>query len=109
MRSLFPKIKNFKRDFLERSIDVSLCSEIWEDSEKVIHKKEIEKMFELDGLQYFSTSRKGKRGGGVAIIVNSTTYEAEKLKVTIPNNVEIIWVLAKPKISCRKSETIILS
>ena len=34
VRSLFPKIGNFKTDMLERKISVSFVSEIWERSDK---------------------------------------------------------------------------
>ena len=37
MRSLFPKIQNFKQDFLERGVDLALVSEIWEKQESVEH------------------------------------------------------------------------
>ena len=43
IRSLFPKISNFKNDFLERSVDFSLCCEVWQKSESQHHKNEIEK------------------------------------------------------------------
>ena len=63
LRSLFPKIGNFKNDLFERQVDVSLCSEVWEKAESKKHKDEIEKMLEMDGLKYFSTTRpRGKRG-----------------------------------------------
>ena len=94
MRSLFPKIGNFKQDFLERSVDVSLLCEIWEQSESVIHKTEIEKMFELDGLRYFSSNRLNRGGGGVAIILNNRTFVGNQWEEV---NLEVIWVLTKSK------------
>ena len=57
MRSLFPKINNFKNDLIEREVDVSLLSEIWEKEEDKSHKLKIETMLEMEGLQYFSTPR----------------------------------------------------
>ena len=48
MRSLFPKIQNFKTDFLERQVDFSLCCEVWEKSESKKHKADIEQMLELE-------------------------------------------------------------
>ena len=97
-RSLFPKIENFKNDLLEQEIDVSLVCEVWEKAEDPIHKNKITEMLEFDGLKYFSTARpKGKRGGGVAIIVNQEKFTAEKINVQIPRKVEAIWVLLKPK------------
>ena len=55
-RSLFPKIENFKNDLLEREVDVSLVCEVWEKAEDPVHKSQITKMLELEGLQYFSTA-----------------------------------------------------
>ena len=98
MRSLFPKFKNFKTDFLERQVDASLLCEVWEKSESKKHKDEIEEMLEMEGLKYFSTTRpRGKRGGGAAIIVNTEKFHVQKLDIHIPSHLEIIWALAKPK------------
>ena len=86
MRSLFPKLENFKTYFFERQVNVSLCSEVWEKSENKIHKAKIEEILEMEGLKYFSTTRpRGKRGGGAAIIVNK-----DKFKYKSP----IIWKLS---------------
>ena len=58
MRSLFPKIQNFTTDILERNIDVAFVTEIWENAENINHQSEIDKMFEVNGLKYISSSRK---------------------------------------------------
>ena len=109
LRSLFPKIKNFKNDIFERQIDVSLCCEVWEKAESKKHKDEIELMLEMDGLKYFSTTRpRGKRGGGAAIIVNTERFKVEKLNIQIPHHLEIIWALAKPKAETAQFKNIIL-
>ena len=57
LRSLGPKLKNFKIDMLEREIGVSLLSEVWEKTECKKQNYEIEKMFQMDGLKYISTPR----------------------------------------------------
>ena len=98
VRSLFPKIRNTITDMLERQIDVNLCCEIFEKADSKKQKNEIEKMFELDGLKYFSTPRpRGKRGGGAAILVSTAKFKVEKLEIQIPHKLEIVWALAKPK------------
>ena len=56
VRSLIPKINNFKLDVQEREISVALLSEIWEKCGKKRFKKEVVKMKELNGLGYISTS-----------------------------------------------------
>ena len=109
LRSLFPKIDNFKNDMFERQVDVSLCSEVWEKAESKRHKDEIEKMLEIDGLKYFSTTRpRGKRGGGAAIIINTENFKVDKLDVNIPHRLEIVWALARPKHEDAQFKVIIL-
>ena len=98
LRSLFPKVGNFKTDMIERKVDCAFVSEVWEQSEDKGHLAEIEKMLQMDGLQYISTSRPNKKsGGGVALIVNTKNFACEKLKVFIPTNVEAVWGLLTPK------------
>ena len=97
MRSLFPKIRNYTLDFLERSVDVGICCEIWEKKEDKIHLKEIEHLLEMHGLSYHSSTRPNQRGGGTAVIVNSKRFRSRELKeIKVPSNLEVVWVLAKP-------------
>ena len=100
VRSLIPKICSLKNDILERSVDLALIQEIWEQHDNKSHQFEIEKLMEIDGLQYISNPRpknaKGKSYGGVAIIVNKRKFTCEKLNVAIPTNLEAIWGLVKP-------------
>ena len=70
MRSLVPKIGNFKNDLVDRDNSLSLLSVVWEKASCKKHQFEIEKMLEMDGLKYNSTPRTTKRGGGAAIVVN---------------------------------------
>ena len=46
-----PKINSLKTDIIERSIDVSFLQEIWEKDEKISNSYDIEKMFQLHGLE----------------------------------------------------------
>ena len=109
MRSFFPKVENFKLDFFEHQVEASLLCEVWHKIEDKRHKLEIEKMLEMDGLKYFSTTRpRGKRGGGAAVIVNTVKFKAEKLDVQVPPKLEVIWVLAKPKSQDAKIKRIVL-
>ena len=112
LRSLFPKVGNLKTDILERQIDVGFCQEIWEQSNKKEHKFEIEKMLEMSGLLYMSTSRapnaKGVSYGGAAIIVNQKKFTCERLNIHIPKNLEVVWGLLKPKNPSAKFKKIIV-
>ena len=58
-------------------------------------------MLETHGLKYISTPRpknsKGKTYGGAAIVVNTEKFNCEKLSVFVPENLEVVWGLVKPK------------
>ena len=97
VRSLIPKIENVKKDILERSISLLLLSEVWEKANCKKQQFEMEKMCQMDGLKYISTPRLKKRGGGAAIIVNLRNFAIEKIPVHIPNNLEVVWGLMRPK------------
>ena len=108
LRSLAPKLKNFKTDMIEREILVALLSEVWEKTscKKLQHK--LEKMFQLDGLKYISTPRTTKRGGGAAIVVNIEHFSLEKIQVVIPHNLEVVWGLLRPKKTTSKIREMII-
>ena len=108
MRSLFPKIKNFKNDFLEREIGLALLSEVWEKKGKKKHKFEAEKMLQKDGLKYISTPRPpSKRGGGSAIVANLSLFTLEKVDVINPRSVEVTYGLLRAKNATAKFKEII--
>ena len=97
-RSLGPKIKNVIVDILEREIDITLSSETWEKTSNKRLKCDIERMFQMDGLEFLSCPRpSSKRGGGCAIIVNRKNFTVEKLQVEIPHKLEVIWCLVRPR------------
>ena len=112
LRSLFPKVGNLTTDILERSIDVSFCTEIWEQEHNKEHQFEIEKLLELSGLKYLSTPRKpNSRGvsyGGAALVVNLKNFSVEQIPVNIPQNLEVVWALLKPKNKSAKFKCIII-
>ena len=98
VRSLLPKINNFKTDVLEREIGLSLLSEIWEVKGKKKHASEVTKMLEIEGLKYISTPRASyKRGGGCAIVAHLPKFSLEKIDVSIPQSVEVVYGLLRPK------------
>ena len=96
-RSLFPKINNFKQDFIERQVDFSLICEIWESTSNDQHLSKIKRLLELDGLKYISTPRPKRRGGGAAILCNLTKFRVKELPIQVPKDLEVIWALARPK------------
>ena len=38
-----------------------------------------------------------KRGGGVAIVSDTSQIQVEKIEVSIPHNLEIIWGIMRPR------------
>ena len=70
---------------LEREVDCAFLCEIWENVANRSHQYEIEKLLELNGLQYHSFARsKSKRGvcyGGAALVVNLKKYSCEQLQI----------------------------
>ena len=63
MRSLWSKIYNLADDIIERAVDISFLSEIWEKKENLKHQASIEELLELKGIQYISTPRPGLKRG----------------------------------------------
>ena len=108
MRSLWSKSSNFGTDMLDRSCSVSFLSEVWQRAENKKHQYKIEELFEIRGLKYISTPRSGnRRGGGAAIVVDTTKFSVTKLNISIPNNLEIVWALVKPNEICGKISKLI--
>lgn len=112
LRSLLPKIGCLTTDVLERKIDCGFLTEIWEHEDNSTHQFEIEKLLELHGLKYISTSRKPNRKGvcygGAAILVNLEKFSCEKLPVAIPQNIEAVWGMLRPKNPGAKFKKIIV-
>ena len=108
MRSLMPKIKNFKNDILEREISLAILSEVWEKKGNKKHKFQIEKMLQEEGLKYISTLRpSSKRGGGCAIVAYLPYFSLEKIEVTVPRSVEVCYGLLRSKNATAKYKEII--
>ena len=111
LRSMLPKLENLTTDLLERKIDCGFCQEIWYKETDKKQNYEIEKMLELKGLKFISTSRKpnklGVSHGGAGIIVNLEKFSCEKIPLHIPHNLEVVWGLLRPKTPGGKFKTII--
>ena len=111
LRSMVPKLESLTTDLLERKIDCGFCQEIWYKETDKKHNYEVEKLLELKGLKFISTSRKpnklGVSHGGAGIIVNVERFSCEKIPIQIPQNLEIVWGLLRPKSPGAKFKTII--
>ena len=94
-RSLFPKVESLKTDLLERKIDVGFLQEVWQQTTNSDHQYAIEKMLELSGLQYFSTTRPPNKKevsyGGAAIQTWKKTQTRRHCLRKFMGIAEIIW------------------
>ena len=97
-RSLGPRIHNVKDDILLRDLDVLVGSETWhKDSNKKL-KDDIQELLQIYGIEYISCPRPNKkRGGGVAILVNTRRYSITKLSILVPLKLEVVWGILRPK------------
>ena len=101
-RSIFPKFKNLVDELLENQMHLGIHSEIWEDKKKAAHANMIEENLEIHGIEYISTPRLNKRGGGVAItLISESPFVISKIDIPLdPGSkaLETCWGLVKPKV-----------
>jgi hypothetical protein len=101
VRSLLPKVNSFIEKIKNESIQLCLTLEVWEkQGRKNKHfQAKTEEMMEMHGYKYMSCGARssGKRGGGAAIVVDLKTFTIENLSINVPNNLEVIWALVRPK------------
>ena len=96
-RSLFPKFNNLVDEILENDMQLGLHSEIWEDRESKAHAAQVEEALEIYGIQYISTPRPNRRGGGVAItLISDSPFTLTKLDIEDFENV-LLWRYAGAK------------
>ena len=99
--SFLPKLNSTIEKIMMEEISVLLLNEVWEKTgRKNRHFQEkMQEMLELHGLKYISCGSRpsGKRGGGAAIIVNTSKFTLEKLDIHIPHNLEVQWGLVRPR------------
>jgi hypothetical protein len=96
-RSIWKKIHNFCLEFKEMQMGVAFHSEIWERKESKKHKFKIDEMFEMEGINYISTPRPDRRGGGCAITCDDKKYHIKEIKVPNTDNLEVTFATLKPK------------
>ena len=96
-RSLGPKLNNVIEDMKMRELAVALCSETWEKADSKDFQREVERLFEIEGMKMVSEPRKYKRGGGVCILADLTQVSIQPLNVPNPDNLEIVFALIKPR------------
>ena len=100
-RSIFPKFNHLIDKVLEMNMQLGLHSEVWEDSENSLHANKVEVALELHGIQYISTPRVNRKGGGAAItLIKDSPFLLTKLSPPLKQGeecLEICWGLLKLK------------
>jgi hypothetical protein len=97
-RSLGPRLQNVKDDILLRQIDVLVGSETWQKDSNRKLKDDIEELLQIYGIEYISCPRPNtKRGGGVAILVNTKRFSITKLDILVPSKLVVVWGILRPK------------
>jgi len=89
-RSLYNKSKSLITFIKESRIDIAFISETWERADF-----DLKELLNTSSLQIESLRRISPHpGGGVAIIINNA-YSVEKLNLSQPPGIEVIWRLIK--------------
>ena len=105
-----PKLECLCSTIEQESVVITFVSELWLTPDIPLHTRELDRRFNLEGLQFFTNSRATQRGGGVGIIINTGKgYSATRLQVnsrTGKNSIEVIWVLVTPSLTYRGSRQI---
>ena len=96
-RSIWKKLGSFCTEFKEMSMGIAFHSEVWEKRESKKHKFKIEEMMEIEGINYISTARPDRRGGGCAITSDNNLYYLKEIKVNNPDNLEVTFATLRPK------------
>ena len=100
-RSIFPKFNNLVDEILENNMHLGLHCEIWENKENVKHANKIEEALEIHGIQYISTPRPDRRGGGAAItLIADSPFVLTKLNASTfdgEDSLEVCWGLLQHK------------
>ena len=96
-RSIWKKVKNFCLEFKELSMGIAFHSEIWEKRESKKHKFKIDEMLEMEGINYISTARPDRRGGGCAITCDVSKFHLKEINLSNPDNLEVTFATLRPK------------
>ena len=104
-RSIFPKLKDLAEKLQNNSIDIAQISETWQDIHKQEHNDKIDILENRLGYKWYSYARPKYKddgqmsgGGGSAILINQRTFLSSEIRdISVPKNLEIVWVKVVPK------------
>ena len=99
-RSIFPKLDDLLEKLTNHRIDIAQISETWQDITKNDHNDKIDMLENKYGFKWHGFARQKYRddgsltgGGGTTLIVNQRNFTSSKIDdITIPKNLEIVWI-----------------
>ena len=113
VRSVFPKLKDFKNILFSRNITIASVSETWEVPGSIHHSLVKQDLEQRMGYKWFGVGRpklkengEWTQGGGQAVLVNTAHMTANIIKeIDVPEPLcgrlsSVIWVKAVPKTKC---------
>ena len=92
-RSITNKITDLGNLARNHETSIVLISETWETDRHGPHLKALQGMNDFD---WYSEPRKGKRGGGVAMLLNRSFGNSVAFDVPNASNCEVLWRLITP-------------
>ena len=108
-RSLWPRLENTLDELVELEAHVGFHCEVWEDKENKYHELEIQRAYELRGVQYISTARPDRVGGGAALtLLTDSAFSLKHLTPPNPKKLEICWGILKLKNPTSELKSILL-
>ena len=99
LRSLKPRINSVAEKMRNEDIEVLMINEVWEPENNRSFQMQLQKVYEMKGLKITTCGSRpnGKRGGGAGVVVDCKRFSMEDLKIKVPKNLEVKWVLLRPK------------
>lgn len=101
VRSLNNKIDELEVVADDTKVDLIALTETWTD------ENTSPDYLAINGFTLFSKPRTGRRGGGVALYVNRS-FNPHILPVIVPDEIEAIWVIMRPKLLPREISCIVI-
>ncbi|KAI8494998.1 hypothetical protein Bbelb_269840 [Branchiostoma belcheri] len=90
-RSLVNKLEEYESFLSDHSVDIGVVAESW------FSPNIPEPCLFIEGYTLFSKCRTSRRGGGVAVYVKSSIPSGLLPDITVPSELECVWVTARPK------------
>ncbi|XP_035688672.1 uncharacterized protein LOC118424240 [Branchiostoma floridae] len=101
-RSLVNKIDEFQAVLTSNNVDIAAVSESW-FMPSTPHEQQ-----SVEGYTLYSKCRTDRRGGGVAVYVHDSIPSRVLTEITVPEQLECLWVYVRPHRLTRQFSSIAL-